>query len=46
MTQAPAPLEWKISETAVGYEDAVAAMEKRAGAIRAGTAPEMVWLLE
>ncbi|MGE0735068.1 MAG: lipoyl(octanoyl) transferase LipB [Alphaproteobacteria bacterium] len=39
-------LEWRISETPVEYADAVAEMEARAAAIRAGTAPELVWLLE
>lgn len=39
-------VEWRISEGLVAYEDAVAAMEARAAAIRAGTAGELVWLLE
>ncbi|MAO55801.1 MAG: lipoate-protein ligase B [Rhodospirillaceae bacterium] len=39
-------LEWRISDAPVPYEEAVAVMEDRAAAIRAGTAPEMVWLLE
>ena len=42
---APA-LEWRIDEAPVAYPEAVAAMEARVAAIRAGTAPEMVWLLE
>ncbi|HXQ68584.1 MAG TPA: hypothetical protein VN980_18600, partial [Alphaproteobacteria bacterium] len=37
---------WRISRQAVGYEEAVAAMEARVAAIRAGTAAELVWLLE
>ncbi|HZH26225.1 MAG TPA: lipoyl(octanoyl) transferase LipB [Azospirillaceae bacterium] len=41
----PAP-EWRISDAPVPYEDAVAEMEARVAAIRAGTAPELVWLLE
>jgi len=41
-----APLEWRISRRAVGYEEAVAAMEARVAAIRAGRAAELVWLLE
>jgi len=41
-----APLEWRISRQAVGYEEAVAAMEARVAAIRAGSAAELVWLLE
>ena len=40
------PIEWRIEETLVPYPLAVAAMEERVAAIRAGTAPEMVWLLE
>lgn len=41
-----APVEWVIAEAPVGYEEAVAAMERRAAAIADGTAPEQVWLLE
>ena len=39
-------LEWKISDTPVDYPDALAFMEQRAADIRAGTAPECIWLLE
>jgi lipoyl(octanoyl) transferase len=39
-------LEWRIDDRPVGYLAAVAAMETRVAAIRAGTAPELVWLLE
>jgi len=42
----PEGIEWRSSETAVPYECAVAEMESRVGAIRAGAAPELVWLLE
>ena len=35
-----------MSTNLVGYEDAVAAMSARAGAIADGAAPELVWLLE
>ena len=42
---APA-LDWRISDEPVGYEQAVAEMERRVAAIRAGAAPELVWLLE
>jgi len=42
---APAP-EWRIGDAPVGYAEAVAEMEGRAAAIRAGEAPELVWLLE
>ena len=41
-----APVEWRVSEGLVGYEQAVAAMEARAAAIAEGSAPELVWLLE
>ena len=45
---APAPeaLEWKVSEGLVPYPQALAEMEARVEAIIAGTAPELVWLLE
>jgi lipoyl(octanoyl) transferase len=39
-------IEWRISDALVPYEEAGAAMEARVAAIRAGTAPELVWLLE
>jgi lipoyl(octanoyl) transferase len=39
-------VEWRISDSPVGYLEAVAAMEARAEAIAAGEAPELVWLLE
>ena len=39
-------LDWHTSSRPVAYPDAVAAMETRVEAIRAGTAPERVWLLE
>src|SRR5262249_32349041 len=41
-----APVEWRISDRPVDYLEAVAAMEARAGAIAAGEAGELVWLLE
>ncbi|MGK9166437.1 lipoyl(octanoyl) transferase LipB [Inquilinus limosus] len=41
----PAP-DWRIDDGAVPYPEALAAMEARVAAIRAGTAPELVWLLE
>ncbi|GEO40297.1 octanoyltransferase [Skermanella aerolata] len=40
------PVEWRISDEPVPYPEAVAEMEARATAIREGTAPELVWLLE
>lgn len=39
-------IEWRISDTPVDYHDAVAEMEARVAAIRAGEKPETVWLLE
>jgi len=42
----PPPVEWRISETLVDYPTAIAEMEARVAAIHAGTAPELVWLLE
>ncbi len=43
---APAEIEWRHSDRPVGYDEAVAAMERRIAAIRDGDAPELVWLLE
>lgn len=40
------PIEWRISDGPVPYDEALAFMEERAAAIRAGTANECVWLLE
>jgi lipoyl(octanoyl) transferase len=39
-------VEWRHSPEPVGYAEAVADMELRAAAIRAGTAGERIWLLE
>jgi lipoyl(octanoyl) transferase len=39
-------LEWIVSDHPVDYPDALQFMEKRVAGIRAGTAPEAVWLLE
>ena len=41
-----AAVEWRVSAAPVAYPEAVAAMERRVAAIRAGRAGEMVWLLE
>ena len=41
-----ATVEWRFSDAPVAYPDAVAAMEDRVAAIRAGSAPDLVWLLE
>lgn len=39
-------VEWRISDALIAYEDALRAMDARVAAIAAGTAPELVWLLE
>jgi lipoyl(octanoyl) transferase len=39
-------IEWRLSDTPVDYRAAVEEMERRVAAIRAGTAAELVWLLE
>ena len=39
-------IEWRISDLPVAYATAVDEMEARVAAIRAGTAPELVWLIE
>ncbi|GAA3851781.1 lipoyl(octanoyl) transferase LipB [[Pseudomonas] carboxydohydrogena] len=41
-----AGVEWRVTDSPVEYEDALATMEARAAAIANGTAPELVWLLE
>ncbi len=38
--------EWRISDGLVPYEEALAAMEARVAEIRAGSAGELIWLLE
>ena len=44
---APPPItEWRIADGLIPYGDAVAAMQDRVAAIRAGTAAELVWLVE
>jgi lipoyl(octanoyl) transferase len=47
--QAPAglaPVEWRLSDTLVPYDVALAVMDARAAAIVEGRAAELVWLLE
>ena len=39
-------VEWRISDAPVGFPEALAQMEARVAAIRAGAAAEQVWLLE
>lgn len=41
-----APVEWRISDDLVGYETALEQMTQRVERITAGTANELVWLLE
>ena len=41
-----AGVEWRVTDSLVQYEDALAIMEARAAAIADGNAPELVWLLE
>ncbi|GHD58966.1 octanoyltransferase [Thalassobaculum fulvum] len=43
---APGGVEWRVEPGLLDYQTAVATMEARAEAIRAGTAPELVWLVE
>jgi lipoyl(octanoyl) transferase len=38
--------EWRISDQPVAYQRALAEMEARVAGIRAGTANELIWLLE
>lgn len=45
-TASPAPVEWMVSPEPVEYDTALAAMEARVAAIRAGQAAECVWLLQ
>src|SRR5690348_14258954 len=39
-------LAWRIDDALTDYPDALATMQARVAAIRAGTAPELVWLVE
>ncbi|QDZ02851.1 lipoyl(octanoyl) transferase LipB [Nitratireductor mangrovi] len=41
-----APAEWRVEQDLIGYQTALDFMEARAAAIRAGTAGELVWLVE
>ena len=42
----PAAAEWRTAEGLTPYADAVALMQDRVAAIRAGMARELVWLVE
>jgi lipoyl(octanoyl) transferase len=46
MGMEPGVIEWRVSERPVDYRAAVEEMERRVAAIRAGSAAELVWLLE
>jgi lipoyl(octanoyl) transferase len=46
LTLSDKALEWRIDDAPVPYPAALAFMDERAAAIRAGRAPEAVWLLE
>jgi lipoyl(octanoyl) transferase len=39
-------VEWRVADTLVPYDRAIAEMEARVAAIHEGQAPELVWLLE
>jgi lipoyl(octanoyl) transferase len=39
-------VEWRLADAPVPYGEALAFMDARVAAIRAGTAPETVWLIE
>jgi lipoyl(octanoyl) transferase len=41
-----APVEWRLGERLVPYGEALTAMEQRAGAVAAGMAAELAWLIE
>ncbi len=40
-----APVEWRLGEGPIPYDEALATMERRAAAVAAGTAPELAWLI-
>jgi lipoyl(octanoyl) transferase len=41
-----APVEWRLGEGLTPYDEALTAMDQRAGAVAAGTAAELAWLIE
>ena len=45
-TMLAAPPEWSVADGLTPYPEALAAMEARVAAIRAGEAAELVWLVE
>ena len=47
MTEAPSiSPDWRTTDRLTPYPEALAAMRERVAAIRAGTAPELIWLLQ
>jgi lipoyl(octanoyl) transferase len=40
------PVEWRLGNEPVSYEQALAVMDERALAVAGGTAPELAWLIE
>ena len=46
LSLAPLPLDWRVEDGLTDYPTALATMEARIAAIRAGTAAEQVWLVE
>lgn len=46
MTALPDDIEWRIAPARVPYEEALIEMEARAAAVAAGTARELIWLLD
>ncbi|MFL6842220.1 MAG: lipoyl(octanoyl) transferase LipB [Sphingomicrobium sp.] len=46
MSEVPGNIEWRVSDAPVDYAEALAFMERRAAAIREGSASECIWLLE
>jgi lipoyl(octanoyl) transferase len=40
------PVEWRVNDDPIAYEDALAEMDARVAAIIVGQAPELAWLLE
>ena len=41
-----APVEWRVSDAPVGYDEALAVMDARVAGIAAGREAELVWLIE
>ncbi len=41
-----APVEWRLDEGLTPYDEALASMDQRAGAVATGTSAELAWLIE